>query len=68
VRRNGFAVNHEDTEAGLTAVGMAVRRLDGSPIAGVSLALPTVRFRKDHVERWVRELSACVAGIEGELG
>lgn len=67
-RRNGFAVNNQGTEAGLTAVGMAVRRPDGSPAAGISLAIPTVRFHKDKIDHWVRELSGCVAGIESDLG
>lgn len=67
VRRNGFALNHQGTEAGVVAVGMAVRGLEGSPVAGISVAVPSVRFHKDRVEGWVRRMSECVSGMEGDL-
>lgn len=67
VRKRGFAINDQLTETGLTAVGVAVRREDGSPLAAVSLALPTARFDRDMLPAWVGALSAAVARIEAAL-
>jgi IclR family acetate operon transcriptional repressor len=66
-RRNGYAVNNQRTETGLTALGVAVRAPDGRFVVGASLAMPAVRFAKDKVEEWVRELAACAAAIEWDV-
>ena len=66
-QHNGYGINNQRTETGLTALGVAVRAPDGQPIAGVSLSMPSIRFAKDRVDGWVRELSACRAAIEREL-
>jgi len=66
-RRNGYAVNNQRTETGLTALGVAVRAPDRRFVAGASLAMPAVRFAKDKVAGWVRELAACAAAIERDV-
>lgn len=43
VRKQGYAVNHNLTERGVTAVGVLVRDVDG-PIGAVSVSIPSVRF------------------------
>ncbi|WP_433799861.1 IclR family transcriptional regulator [Actinomycetospora sp. CA-084318] len=63
-RRQGFAVNDERTEAGLTAIGVAVPGPSG---AALSIALPTARFRRDRLAGWVAELTATAHGIAQEL-
>lgn len=65
--RNGYAVNNQRTETGVTALGVAVRAPDKRFAAGVSLAMPAVRFTKDKVGGWVRELTACAAAIERDV-
>jgi DNA-binding IclR family transcriptional regulator len=67
IRRNGFAINSQRTESGLTALGMAIRLSDGRVVAGISLALPTVRYRKERVPGWVHEMRECVRGIVADL-
>lgn len=67
IRRSGFSINNQRTEAGLTAIGMAVRGPDGTAVAGISLAMPTVRFRRDDVAGWVSEMRRCVDGIAADL-
>ncbi|MFB4279852.1 IclR family transcriptional regulator [Nonomuraea sp. MTCD27] len=64
VRRRGFAVNDQLTETGLTAIGMAVRGPAGTPLAAVSLALPTARFDRDELPGWVSAISAAVTRIQ----
>lgn len=66
-RRNGYAINNQQTETGLTALGVAVRGPAGQVLAGVSLAMPTARFGKDKVPGYVRELAACAAAIEKDI-
>lgn len=64
IRGQGFAVNRESTEAGVTAIGCAV---PGSVSAAVSIAMPTVRYHRDRVDEWVRHLTATADRIAGDL-
>jgi DNA-binding IclR family transcriptional regulator len=68
VRRRGFALNDQNTEAGLTAVGVAIHNPGRSPIAAVAISMPRVRFRRDHIPTWVGALAATASGIEHDLG
>jgi IclR family acetate operon transcriptional repressor len=47
VRRRGYALNFARAEEGVGAVGVALRRPDGTPIGAVAIAMPTVRFQDD---------------------
>ncbi|MET9790354.1 IclR family transcriptional regulator [Streptomyces canus] len=67
VRKRGFAINDQRTEAGLTALGIVVRDPEGVPVAAVAIAMPTVRFDRDRVPAWVGALTATVSEIEQEL-
>ena len=67
VRKRGFAVNHQLTETGLSALGMVVRGPAGAPEAAISLAIPTARFDREQLPTWVGAMSGCVARIENEL-
>ena len=66
VRLNGFAINNQQTEPGLTAIGVSLTRPSDIP-AGVSIAMPTARFDKQKVDTWVRELRQCASSIEDNL-
>lgn len=63
VRRRGYALNNQETEAGVTAVGVVVPSAGGGALGAVSLALPSVRFRREDLPRLVGELSATAADI-----
>ncbi|TDD02851.1 IclR family transcriptional regulator [Nonomuraea deserti] len=67
VRERGFAINDQLTETGLTAVGMAIKDAGGSPVAALSLALPTARFDRERLPGWVGALSSAVAKVEAAL-
>jgi IclR family transcriptional regulator, acetate operon repressor len=58
VRRRGFAVNYQETEDGLTAIGVAVPSRDGSPRAAICLAVPTARYNLDLLPVWGAALTA----------
>jgi len=68
VRRRGFAINDQRTEAGLTALAVPIRDQQDSAIAAIALAMPTARFRRDRVAEWVSALSTTAAAISGALG
>jgi DNA-binding IclR family transcriptional regulator len=67
VRKQGFAVNDQATENGVTAIGQALRCPDGMVPAAVSIAMPTVRYRRDRLAEWTRDLATAVARIERDL-
>jgi len=67
VRAAGYAVNFEESEIGLGAVGMAVLDADGRPAAGVTVAGPMQRMAPGYVQALVRELRGTVAAASAEL-
>jgi DNA-binding IclR family transcriptional regulator len=67
IRRRGFAVNDQATEAGLTAVGVAVPPAGGFDGAALSVAAPTVRYSAARLGPWAAALSEAAAAIAGDL-
>ncbi|SEL07738.1 DNA-binding transcriptional regulator, IclR family [Blastococcus sp. DSM 46786] len=68
VRRRGFALNDQATEAGLTAVGVAVPAAGGVEGAALSLAAPSVRYSRDRLPEWVAHLTEAAEAVARELG
>lgn len=67
VRKRGFAINDQVTEDGVTAVGVPVRGVDGAPVAGLTLAMPSARFRRSELTTYVSALNGCALGIQQDL-
>ena len=68
VRRRGFAVNDQDTEAGLIAVGVAVPPAGGFSGAALSLAAPTARYSRDRLPVWGAALAEAAGAVARDLG
>jgi DNA-binding IclR family transcriptional regulator len=68
VRRRGYAVNDQATEAGLTAVGVAVPAAGGFSGAAISVAAPTARSSRDLLPVWGAALVAAADAIAADLG
>ena len=64
VRRQRFAVNDQRTEAGVTAIGRALRDAAGVPVAAVSIAMPTARYDRTRLPEYVTLLTATTSAIE----
>lgn len=64
IRRRGYAMNPEGTEAGLHALGMPLRDKVGEYVAALSIAMPSARYSKPRIASMVRELRAAVDAIE----
>lgn len=67
VRRRGFAVNDQETETGLTAVGAALPAGTAVPPAAISLAMPSARWSRDRVPAWGAAMTAAATAIAGDL-
>lgn len=67
VRRRGYAVNDQETETGLTAVGVAVPAGAGTPPAAISLAMPSARYAPDRLPAWGAAVTAAAAAIADGL-
>jgi IclR family acetate operon transcriptional repressor len=67
VRRRGFAVNDQGTEAGLTAVGVAVPPAGGFTGAALSVAAPTARYSRDRLPVWGAALAETAAAVARDL-
>ena len=67
IRRRGFAVNDQETEAGLTAVGVAVPPAGGFTGAALSVAAPTARYSRDRLPVWGSALAEAAGAIARDL-
>ena len=67
VRRRGYAINNQQTEAGLTAIGIAVGDATGAPCAAVCLAMPTARYNRDRLPEQIEALHETALRIEAAL-
>ena len=73
-RRNGYAVNVGESDAGICAVGMCLRDPHGRAFAGMAVAMPTPRFERHAITELVAALSQTADAVrrgmeeEGETG
>lgn len=67
VRRQGFALNDQGTERGVTAIGRPVRGPDGAAVAAISVAMPSTRFRRTSLPHLAAELAATTEAVESDL-
>jgi DNA-binding IclR family transcriptional regulator len=67
VRRSGFAVNSERSERGLVAVGVLVRGPDGTPEAGLSLSMPSIRYNPHQLQSMIVTLNEAARALEADL-
>ncbi|WP_134728232.1 IclR family transcriptional regulator [Amycolatopsis nivea] len=67
VRRSGFALNQGRSERGVVAVGVPVHGADGVVAAGLSVSMPSVRYRKDQLPTLVAALRTTAAALEADL-
>ncbi|MDJ0401014.1 IclR family transcriptional regulator [Rhodococcus rhodochrous] len=66
-RKLGFAVNVEQTEEGVAAIGVAIRNGRGAAIGALTVAVPVTRYRQHLRGRLVAQMQAAVRGIEVDV-
>jgi IclR family transcriptional regulator, acetate operon repressor len=67
VRRQGFGTNVQESERGVVAVGMAVRGVNGSAIAAVTISAPTVRFSRGKTADLLPPLTETTEAIRSDI-
>lgn len=67
VRANGFALNDEESAAGLRAVAVAVRDRVGRPVAAVAISAPAPRLAKNRAQTVARTLQTAATLIRNDL-
>ena len=68
IRSNGFAVSVEENERGVVSIGAPVFGHEGTCIAAVSMAGPTIRVTRDQVPRFVTMVRRCALDISIGMG
>jgi DNA-binding IclR family transcriptional regulator len=67
VRDQGYAENIEESESGLSAIGLCLRDTAGDPVAALSVSAPSVRYTPDRARLFLRELRATAARAATDL-
>lgn len=67
IRRQGYAVNNQQTEDAVVACGCVVRASGGGPAAGISVSMPAGRFVPAALPDLVRDLHLAAAGIGRDI-
>jgi DNA-binding IclR family transcriptional regulator len=67
IKRQGYALNNQQTEDAVVACGTAVRAPGGGPAAGISVSMPTGRFFPATLPDLVRDLQLAAAGIGRDI-
>lgn len=67
VRKAGYGTSTEETEQGVSGLGVCIRDAKGKPVAAFTTAIPTARFRKAAVPGYVHALRKAAAMTEASL-
>lgn len=68
VRQRGFAIEDEESEAGMRALAAPVRAAGGMVVGSVSVAGPVQRLSKDTLQRFAPEVVRTAEAISARLG
>ena len=60
-------VNEDRSERGVVAVGVPVRDRDGTPLAGLSISMPSVRYDRKGLPHIVSTLTHAARALEADL-
>jgi len=68
VRRNGFALDREEFQPGVTCLGAAIRDHTGAVIGSISCSMPDSRANDEHLERVKESLREAAKKLSVALG
>jgi IclR family acetate operon transcriptional repressor len=68
VRRNGYAMDREEFQRGVTCVGSAIRDHQGAVVGALSASAPTMRADEAHLALMRDEVVAAARTLSAELG
>ena len=67
IRRQGYALNNQETEDSVVACGVVVHELGGGPAGAISVSMPAGRFVPTDLPSLVRSLRLAAAGVERDI-
>lgn len=67
IRERGYSVNEGESEDGISALAVPIRRGSDASMAAVALSLPSVRMRPENVPAMVDALHKCASEIGHDL-
>jgi DNA-binding IclR family transcriptional regulator len=67
VSRRGYALNNQESEQRISAVGVAVRDVTGAPVGALAVVCPAERFTKANIEEWARLLMDAAKVVESNM-
>lgn len=67
IKRQGYALNNQQTEDAVVACGVPVPAPGGVPTAAISVSLPAVRYRPAALPELVRDLRLAAAAIGRDI-
>ncbi len=68
VRRNGFALDREEFQPGVTCVGAAIRDHAGAVVGAISASAPGMRANEKHIALMRDEVVSATRALSAELG
>lgn len=68
VRQRGFAIEDEESEAGMRALAAPVRAAGGAVVGSVAVAGPVQRLSKETLQRFAPEVTRTAEAISARLG
>jgi DNA-binding IclR family transcriptional regulator len=68
IRRKGYAVDEEDYEIGVYAVGAPVRDNSGQVIAGITITTPATRYTSKHSKELIVQVIEAAQKLSERLG
>lgn len=67
IRMRGLGVNRDESEPGVTALGVALRPASGDPVVALTVAVPTTRFQRIDQEQLISHLRDAASRGQAEL-
>lgn len=67
VRKNGYGTNSEETEQGVSGIGMTIHDALGRPIAAFTIAIPSARYAHERLDTFLTALSEAARETEQRI-
>ncbi|MET1122741.1 IclR family transcriptional regulator [Priestia megaterium] len=68
VRKNGYAIDNEETEIGIRCVAAPILDFSKNVIGALSISIPTIRFPENEIEIYGNHVKKCSEVISKKLG
>ncbi|MBU8588994.1 IclR family transcriptional regulator [Priestia megaterium] len=68
VRKNGYAIDNEETEIGIRCVAAPILDFSKNVIGALSISIPTIRFPENEIEVYGNQVKKCSEVISKKLG